>query len=177
MENRTEQLSIEEMNMSSANTENEDYIKRIEKALDNEIHDSDYRKWITVSNTKSYIAIKAKSYIAAKVFVRRAFLKIEVDKKYASLFDGVEVEYNDKNEARIKVKSIEDVISFSYQLGVISMETLAEFGGESFGCCGRYVECSDAKQCIHPDKLFARACAYRRNLEKGKIFYGKNKNI
>ncbi len=45
-----------------------------------------------------------------------------------------------------------------------------------FGCCFRYVECSDAMKCLHPNKLYSKACAYRRNLESGRVFYGKNKN-
>ena len=47
---------------------------------------------------------------------------------------------------------------------------------ERFGCCHRYVECSDARECTAPDKYHARGCYYRENLEKGKIFYGKNAN-
>ena len=46
----------------------------------------------------------------------------------------------------------------------------------SFGCCSRYEQCSDAMKCLHPLKIYSRRCAYRRNLESGKIFYGKNKN-
>lgn len=46
-----------------------------------------------------------------------------------------------------------------------------------FGCCSRYMQCSDAKKCVHPNKLYSTACAYRHNLEHGRIFYGKNKNI
>lgn len=46
-----------------------------------------------------------------------------------------------------------------------------------FGCCGKYKECSDVKQCVHPDKQVSLSCYYRRNLLQGKIFYGKNKNI
>lgn len=48
---------------------------------------------------------------------------------------------------------------------------------KSFGCCNLFVDCSDAKKCVHENKLYATACMYRRNLEAGKIFYGKNKNI
>lgn len=48
---------------------------------------------------------------------------------------------------------------------------------KTFGCCSSFIECSDAKKCIHPNKLYSTACMYRENLEKGKIFYGKNKNI
>ena len=40
-----------------------------------------------------------------------------------------------------------------------------------FACCSRYQECSDAKKCIHPNVLYAKACQYRKNLEEGNIFY------
>lgn len=50
-------------------------------------------------------------------------------------------------------------------------------GSRDFGCCSRYIACSDAKKCIHPDPIYAASCQYRKNLEKGCIFYGKNKNI
>lgn len=47
----------------------------------------------------------------------------------------------------------------------------------SFGCCSRFNDCSDAKKCIHVNKLYSKACIYRQNLEAGKIYYGKNRNI
>lgn len=46
-----------------------------------------------------------------------------------------------------------------------------------FGCCSKFNECSDAKKCVHENKLYSTACMYRLNLESGKIFYGKNRNI
>lgn len=46
-----------------------------------------------------------------------------------------------------------------------------------FGCCSRFEECSDAKKCTHPNKLFATACHYRHNLDNGRIIFGKNKNV
>lgn len=46
---------------------------------------------------------------------------------------------------------------------------------ESFACCARYDECSEQKKCVHRNQLYSKACQYRRNLEAGKIFYGKNK--
>lgn len=146
--------------------------------LYNEIHDAGYREHIKVANTKGYIAIKAKSFIAAKITVRKSSVKIEVKSEFASLFSGLEIE-DDAKEAlsRIVLRNVDEVFNFIPQLSIIAVETLAKFGGESFGCCGRYEECSDARQCLHPDKLYARACAYRKNLENGKIFYGKNKTI
>lgn len=47
----------------------------------------------------------------------------------------------------------------------------------SFGCCSRFVACSDALKCVHENKLYATSCLYRKNLENGNIFYGENRNI
>ena len=47
---------------------------------------------------------------------------------------------------------------------------------DSFGCCSSYRACSDAKTCIIPDRDYSANCLYRRNLEAGRIFYGKNAN-
>lgn len=47
----------------------------------------------------------------------------------------------------------------------------------SFGCCGQFNACSDAKKCLHPNKLYSKACTYRKHLENGRIFYGKNRNV
>ena len=46
-----------------------------------------------------------------------------------------------------------------------------------FSSCSRFMECSDAGRCVHPNRLYAKGCIYRRNLADGRIFYGKNKNI
>ncbi|MCM1523437.1 MAG: hypothetical protein NC120_03160 [Ruminococcus sp.] len=47
---------------------------------------------------------------------------------------------------------------------------------ENFGCCSKYAECSDEKRCLHNNLFYARCCYYRKNLEAGRIFYGKNAN-
>lgn len=54
---------------------------------------------------------------------------------------------------------------------------LREGSGNGFGCCHLYNECSDAKRCLHENKLYARGCQYYYNLNAGRIFYGKNKSI
>lgn len=46
-----------------------------------------------------------------------------------------------------------------------------------FGCCSKYLECSDARKCVHENSDYAEGCAYNKNLKNGKIFYGKNRNI
>ena len=47
---------------------------------------------------------------------------------------------------------------------------------KTFACCSRYLQCSDAKKCLHPQQIYAKQCWYRDNIEKGIIIYGKNKN-
>lgn len=47
----------------------------------------------------------------------------------------------------------------------------------SFGCCSQFMRCSDEKKCVHENKIYSMGCKYRANLEMGKIFYGKNRNI
>lgn len=44
-----------------------------------------------------------------------------------------------------------------------------------FGCCSHYRECSAAGKCI-AETEGSESCIYRKNLEKGIIFYGKNAN-
>lgn len=48
---------------------------------------------------------------------------------------------------------------------------------DSFGCCSLREECSDEKECVQSNAKLAKACQYRQRLLKGKIFYGKNRNI
>lgn len=43
---------------------------------------------------------------------------------------------------------------------------------DTFSCCSRWLECSNALECTNPDKSDARLCKYKRNLEKGLIFEG-----
>ena len=48
---------------------------------------------------------------------------------------------------------------------------------KSFGCCSRYVECSEAGQCVHPDAAFSMECMYKTNLKRGRIFYGSKARL
>ena len=47
----------------------------------------------------------------------------------------------------------------------------------SFGCCSRFMECSNVKKCVHENKLYSKACMYREHLDNGEIFYGENRNV
>lgn len=51
-----------------------------------------------------------------------------------------------------------------------------ESKADGFACCSKYEQCSDAGRCLHENLLYSRACGYRKKIEQGIIFYGKNKN-
>ena len=63
---------------------------------------------------------------------------------------------------------------FQYLDDIFKFQLKAFEPAEKFGCCGQYLNCSNAKQCVHRDTFYAKACYYKSNLESGHIFYGKN---
>ena len=83
---------------------------------------------------------------------------------------------SDPSYCRVALDSVEDVLQLKDVLCEILAMQIDTFPTE-FGCCSRYEACSDAMKCIHPNSDMAIKCAYRKNLKRGKIFYGKNKNI
>lgn len=99
--------------------------------------------------------------------------------KYKSLIpSGVEykIQNSDSNYCRIPVESLSEFPNYLELLKKI-LELQVDAYTPDFGCCSRYEECSNAMKCIHPKPDMALRCAYRKNMKKGKIFYGKNKNI
>lgn len=43
-----------------------------------------------------------------------------------------------------------------------------------FGCCSRYEKCSNLGMCLFQTDKEYEGCSYRKNLDNGKTFYGKN---
>ena len=43
-----------------------------------------------------------------------------------------------------------------------------------FACCHLYYKCSNEKRCLCDDEARASQCAYRKNLDAGNVFFGKN---
>jgi len=77
---------------------------------------------------------------------------------------------------RILINDEHPVESYIDFLTIVAAETLNRYPS-AWSCCSHYKECSDAKACVHPNKTFALECKYRKILNSGRIFYGKNRNI
>lgn len=84
---------------------------------------------------------------------------------------------SDKNNIHIIFKSDDERFVEYVKLNTEYRIKCYSSKASTFGCCSQFVECSDARKCVHENKLYSMACSYRKNLDKGKIFYGKNRNI
>ncbi len=113
---------------------------------------------------------------------------VEISEEYYNLTDiknmpfakSVSLEKNNEKQSvyRIICNSEKQIKDFILYILKFYDEYLLKYYQPSylFGCCHQYVRCSDSKKCIHNDELYAKGCYYKRNLDKGKIFYGENQN-
>ena len=99
------------------------------------------------------------------ILVQKSFC-ISTKKRKSELFTRVLINPDNK-----------DFKDFSLCAIRLALDEFFAQGGSAFGCCSRYEECSDAKKCLHENRLYALGCAYYHSLREGRIFYGKNRNI
>lgn len=67
---------------------------------------------------------------------------------------------------------------YDYIRGVVELRLKwYRTAADSFGCCDQFNACSDARKCVHSNRFYSTVCAYRHNLESGRVFYGKNRNV
>lgn len=122
------------------------------------------------------------------ILLRYCFLKQNTDYIELKYFDETIQTLKQKYEnlktdsnnlyVRIPINSFNDIENISYEIGeTFKLLFIKYVNTESFGCCSKYIECSDNHRCVHDNVRFKFACLYRKNLDNNKIFYGKNKNI
>ena len=153
-------------------------INTIKESILSNVLDSTYHPFLSVvENKDKSISIWAKTALIAKIKLTRNGGSIEVKNKYIEMFPKERISKKNDVLSVVEIHNISDVTEWSYVLSELYMTILAEMGTARFGCCSRYEDCSNAKECLHPDKTIAAACAYKKNLESGRIFYGRNKNV
>ena len=77
---------------------------------------------------------------------------------------------------QIRLKEFDEITTLKDSIGDILQYEFKRTHGDAFGCCSRYLQCSDSRKCIHEDFVASLGCQYRINLLEDRIFYGKNKN-
>ena len=141
------------------------------------------RKDIKINELKNNaISFMCFENILLKVTPLKTKMFIEIRK-----IDNIDIEelgkiYNDVRYTedslyvKIYIDNVNEIEKIKEQIKMLYIYLYNNEPIETFGCCSRYIECSDNMKCVNPDKKMARGCLYKENLKNGKIFYGKNKN-
>lgn len=113
-----------------------------------------------------------------RIRLRKKSRYILIPEEYEDLLPPDTIVSRTKSDAgmvRIAIQTYEDILKYVPVLRSVLERICRKH--RDFGCCSRYMECSDAMACLHPDPKFAICCWYQQNLSEGKVFYGKNKTI
>ena len=152
--------------------------------ISDEIIPQDEREKISINvNKNSSVSFIVFNNILLKVTFQRARMLIEFRKlesiNLAELSKKFEELKYKENELYVKIyiKDVNEINKISNELKEIYRYLYLNEPVDNYGCCSRFIECSDELKCINPNKKLAKGCQYRKNLESSRIFYGKNKNI
>lgn len=133
---------------------------------------------IKIKHNEHYSSIWYASVMAFRLKLRKARY-IEVPMEAKSVVQELGPAETQKATAdgfwRVKLGP-EPVREHADILAAVLREAIERLPKE-WDCCSRYMECSDAKRCIHPDPSLALKCGYRKILASGRIYYGENRNV
>ena len=139
----------------------EDILRLHEKYIAEGETDTDAFTWSDIKNGKSYFYYGKKVFELTTDTSGKTKLRIQQE-------DGKPLTFTSDST---------DWFTLFQELKETKHTIFRNLTTESFGCCNDFLRCSDAQKCIHPDDRFYNGCMYRKNLEAGKVFYGKNKNV
>ncbi|MGN1089494.1 MAG: BRCT domain-containing protein, partial [Huintestinicola sp.] len=121
--------------------------------------------------------MKKKCLRILTIYEKKNKVKVEISSKRTYDLPAVESDKINSSNARVLTFDTSDSLLWDCVSEIITEDIKSYRPIERFGCCDLYEKCSDARKCLHDNLFYAKACWYRKNLEKGKIFYGKNKNV
>lgn len=133
---------------------------------------------LIISPTKGYSAVILGTLTVFRLCLRGKRRYISIPTKFEDLIpENWPTKFSKSEDKYIRVTIGENPLDlyadFLSSLAGIAVDRYPK----DWDCCSRYTECSDAKRCVHPDKLMALTCGYRKVLNTGKIYYGKNCNV
>ncbi len=142
--------------------------------------DDNYKNGKTFSYKilKQNILLKYNKMAKVKDYIEIRYLSEDMLKEIKSKFSDANYK-NGELYIRINIENIDEIDNLSNEIQKIFKSLFLTYMNtkESFGCCSKYIECSNNKHCVTEDVRARFSCQYKRNLDKGKIFYGANKNI
>lgn len=98
--------------------------------------------------------------------------------KFLHLFDGMNIKYLSVPDAeaqydwaRVELNSFMELLNAPTNdfIKAVNEIYLGSIVFPEFGCCSKYKECSERKECVHSDRLYSTACQYRKiinNIDK-----------
>jgi len=139
--------------------------------------DRSFLKFEELKNGSSVYFLNSTNLVF-RIRIRKKMSFVSIPDAYAAFLPAGVRTSTTKNDAgmiRVHVQAPEDIllckdaIRESLRHEILTIHT--------FDCCGRYMECSDARHCVHSDPRASVGCSYKRNLANGRVFYGKNCNV
>lgn len=139
---------------------------------------------IKLKNLKSYDAIDfvglgdATPEIHVKFGKKSSYFSVKL--RYRRFLEEHGITYkidSTKLWLNISIEMPSDALKFSEIFQLIYDDYFTRTSPDSFDCCSLYMQCSDAKQCIHTLPEVKNFCKYRAKLANGIIFHGKNRNV
>lgn len=134
---------------------------------------------IAVKHGKNYSSVRYGSLLAFRLRLRDSASYIEVPAESKEAVAGLAPLEQQREVAggfwRVSLGE-KPAVDCAASLAAVLQDTINRLPKE-WDCCSRYMECSDAKRCVHPDPAFALGCGYRKILASGKIYYGANRNV
>lgn len=159
-------------------TDEECFIEAVGKEM---LLEPGYAPYISAQNNKGYVSFRVKGNVPVKVYFRKACIKVEFLSRYEKFFKLKNYEVirtsDDDKWSTVTFNNLDKLLASVDCICKVAVNYLIESQGDTFGCCSSYQKCSDAKKCVRADSMFSLGCTYRKHLEKGRIFYGKNRNI
>lgn len=134
---------------------------------------------LSITTTKSYTVVWVGKFTAFRLKLRGKLHYVFIPLALADLIPNDAPRKKppkDEKYYRVLITSEHPIDSYTSFLVDVVGEAVNRYPKE-WDCCSRYLACSDAKTCVHPDKAFALGCGYRKVLRSGRIFYGENRNI
>ena len=125
----------------------------------------------TSSDLTSYSVPYGKSYF---FYGQKVFEFIPPAKKKSKL---TVFRLDDSKIVLTPSSSMVELLAAFAELKTMKQEIFRNLNTEPFGCCNDFIRCSDVHECLHAEDRFYNNCMYRKNLEAGHIFYGKNATI
>ena len=141
----------------------------IVKDISNAVVPIDERENITFNiNKNESISFNVFKNILLKITFQKTKMFIEIRKLNDINIEKIskdfsEIKYKESDTyLKIYINDIEEIRKLDVELKEIYKYLYLNEPIEPFGCCSKFVQCSDALKCINPDKKMSKGCRIQK---------------